>query len=81
VSDAFPIWDREARKVLRRAVDPQIQIDPNIPINMAWKLYGHWINTIWYLVCQHTHLLNQIGNYESPVRTIDKALWIIGNRL
>ena len=71
VSSAFPIWDSYARLALEVGRD-----DP------SWGTYKLWIPKIVETVTNHTQIFTTTrANGESMVRTLDKALWIIGKSI
>jgi hypothetical protein len=76
-SNAFPIWDSRARNTIRRV--QEWRVDDATTLDS----YAGWVLTIHALVIEHQDLLVELGEAaggESPVRTLDKALYIINGR-
>lgn len=73
VNDAYPIWDRNARTALAQPRDPPA----------TWVSYKAWLKAIGQEIDDHSSCcLGQLRlPGESLVRTLDKALYIIGQRV
>jgi len=72
ISRAFPIWDNNARQVLQ---------DRGYPVNSntTWESYAEWTNLTRCLILEHQATLNALKKPdETLVRTLDKALWKLG---
>jgi hypothetical protein len=70
VSDAFPIWDSNARLVL--GGDDAA----------TWESYKKWIVQVRAEVAKHRECLKRLQTaVESLVRTLDKALYTIGREI
>ena len=71
VNEAFPIWDRNARKALGQDNDEK-----------TWECYSQWVVRVREEASKHKACcLDQVGlPGEHPVRSLDKALWVIGGR-
>lgn len=67
VSDAFPLWDSDARDILGTT-----------EYTCSWQVYQDWAQEISRQIKNHpVCLLNVRTDGESLVRTLDKALWSI----
>ena len=66
----FPIWDKNARAAL----------SPNVREDTNWKCYRAWARDFHREMMQHREccLIPLQGDDRSIVRTLDKALFIIG---
>lgn len=70
VSDAFPIWDSNARLVL--GGDDAA----------TWESYKKWIVRVRAEVAKHRECLERLkAPFESLLRTLDKALYTIGREI
>jgi len=68
INDAFPIFDSNAKKVLGGDWEP------------SWESYKKWLSLVRQEVTNHKECLEQVRlPGESLVRTLDKALYIIGS--
>jgi hypothetical protein len=69
VSDAFPIWDKNARKALN-----------NRNNDASWQSYGNWVARVRQEAATHKSCLEQLRlPGESLMRTLDKALYTLGD--
>ena len=72
VNDAFPIWDSNARRAL------------NVVNNDAsWSSYKDWLIRVREELAKHGACCLKYGHLRSrecPLRTLDKALYVIGRR-
>jgi hypothetical protein len=70
VNDAFPIWDRNARAALNNGNDER-----------SWLSYRNWVICARQEAATHRACcLEQISPGEGILRTLDKALYILGRR-
>ena len=69
VNPDFPIWDRNARTALDYSYK-----------DVDWESYGDWSGRVWQEVANHKACcLEQVrSSREHLVRTLDKALYVIG---
>jgi hypothetical protein len=75
INDGFPIWDSNARLVLGGNA------------KLTWASYKEWLSLVRQEVAKHRECLEQARREqdrllgESLVRTLEKALYIIGIRI
>jgi hypothetical protein len=71
INDAFPIWDKNARTALAHT-DNQA----------TWASYKVWLDKVRQEVADQTACLEQLRQPgENLVRTLDKALYVIGQKV
>jgi hypothetical protein len=70
INDAFPIWDLNARAAL--GGDDAV----------TWPAYRQWLKRVRQETVKHKECLEQVRRSgESLVRTLDKALYVIGSEI
>jgi hypothetical protein len=70
VDDAFPIWDSNSRLVLGGSD------------KATWDTYRQWVIRVRQEVSKHKECLESVQtSSESLIRTLDKALYIIGDEI